>query len=431
MILVSGVLAWVFNFIRQWYTARVVGDVVLKLRMDVFAAVMQRDMSFFDEFPSGKIVARVTSDTEDFATVVTLVLNLLSQLLLVVLIAAVLFYVDVRLALLAFAIAPLIVLIALGFRRIARLTTQHAQRSRATVNALVQETISGISIAKNFRQEAAIYDQFKRVNRQSYVVNLRQGLVFSSIFPVLGLVAALGTTIVVYQGGISVLDHTVSPGAWFLFVQAIGIFWFPLTSIASFWSQFQQGLSASERVFALMDAEPRVRQVGDEPVRALAGRVELRDLTFEYTDGQPVYQHFDLDHPRRADTGHRRAYRRRQDDAGQAGGAASTSSRAGKSSWTGVTSARWTCATIAATWAWCRRCRSSSRARSPRISATRGPRRPKKRWSASRGAWPAAIGWSRCRTGWPPRSARRGTASRWASASSSRSHACSCRTRPS
>ncbi|MBF6592590.1 MAG: ABC transporter ATP-binding protein, partial [Ktedonobacterales bacterium] len=161
VILASGALAWIFNFVRQWYTARAVGDVVLKLRMDVFTAVMRRDMSFYDEFPSGKVVSRVTSDTEDFATVVTLVLNLLSQLLLVVLIAGVLFYVNVRLALVTLAIAPIIVAVALAFRRLARVTTQRAQRSRATVNALVQETISGISIAKNFRQEQAVYDQFK------------------------------------------------------------------------------------------------------------------------------------------------------------------------------------------------------------------------------------------------------------------------------
>ena len=80
-------LSWTFNFVRQWFTARVVGDVVLQLRQDAFEAVMERDMSFYDEFPSGKIVSRVTSDTEDFSTVVTLTLNLLSQVLLVVLIA--------------------------------------------------------------------------------------------------------------------------------------------------------------------------------------------------------------------------------------------------------------------------------------------------------------------------------------------------------
>src|SRR5205085_4639319 len=108
-ILLAGVLSWTFNFVRQWYTARIVSDVVLRLRLDAFAAVVARDMSFYDEFPSGKIVSRVTSDSDDFSTVVTLTLNLLSQALLVVLIAGVLFYVNVGLALLTIAMAPLIV----------------------------------------------------------------------------------------------------------------------------------------------------------------------------------------------------------------------------------------------------------------------------------------------------------------------------------
>ncbi len=86
VILVAGTCSWTFNFVRQWYTAQVVSDVVLRLRLDAFAAVVDRDMSFYDEFPSGKIVSRVTSDSEDFATVVTLTLNLCRQVLLIVLI---------------------------------------------------------------------------------------------------------------------------------------------------------------------------------------------------------------------------------------------------------------------------------------------------------------------------------------------------------
>ena len=177
---------------RQWYTARVVGDVVLRLRLDAFAAVVARDMSFYDEFPSGKIVSRVTSDSDDFATVVTLTLNLLSQVLLVVLIAGVLFYVNVGLALLTIAMAPLIVAAALGFRRIARRTTQRAQRAQARVNASVQEAMTGITVAKTFRQEATMYAEFKAINAQRYQVNLRQGFVFSGIFPILTTIAGLG-----------------------------------------------------------------------------------------------------------------------------------------------------------------------------------------------------------------------------------------------
>ena len=293
-ILIAGLLSWICNFFRQWYTARSVGDVVLSLRRDAFNAVVARDMSFYDEFPSGKIVSRVTSDTEEFATVVTLALNLLSQILLFFLIAIVLFVISPTLALLTFSIMPLIVLVALGFRRIARRTTQRSQRSLARVNANVQEVVSGIAVAKNFRQEQTMYDEFKKVNEQSYQVNVRSGFVYNGVFPVLVLVANIGTVIVVYFGGLNVLNHTISAGAWFLFIQAIRLLWFPLTSIASFWSQFQLGLAASERVFALIDAEPRIHQTDQQPVAHLAGKIEFKDVFFSYNDRQTVLAGFNL-----------------------------------------------------------------------------------------------------------------------------------------
>ncbi len=294
IILITGVLSWTFNFLRQRYTARSVGNVVLALQQDAFAAIVARDMSFYDEYPSGKIVSRVTSDTEKFATVVTLTLNLLSQLLLFFLIAAVLFYINAKLALLALTITPAIVAIALGFRWIARRTTRRSQRSMARVNANVQEAISGITVAKNFRQEQNMYEAFKKVNQQSYYVNVRSGFVYNGVFPLLFLVANVGTTIVIYFGGLNVLNGTISAGEWFLFVQSIGILWFPLTSIASFWSQFQLGLSASERVFALIDAEPRVRQIDHQPVPRLEGRIEFKDIFFQYTEQQTVLAGFNL-----------------------------------------------------------------------------------------------------------------------------------------
>ncbi|HWE61901.1 MAG TPA: ABC transporter ATP-binding protein, partial [Chloroflexota bacterium] len=154
-----------------------------------------------------------------------------------------------------------------------------------------------ITVAKSFRQEHTLYGEFKRVNEQSYQVNVRQGFLFNGVFPLLITVTNLGTTIIIYFGGMDVLHHTISAGTWFLFIQSIGIFWLPLTSIASFWSQFQQGLSASERVFALIDAEPRVHQIDSRPVPHVAGRIEFRDLDFAYTTQETVLDRFNLTIP--------------------------------------------------------------------------------------------------------------------------------------
>ena len=293
-ILLAGAFSWIFNFIRQWRSAQVVGDVVLKLRSDAMTAVMARDLSFYDEYASGKVVSRVTSDTEDFANVVTLTLNLISQLLLIVFVAAALFLRDVRLTLLTLLLVPAIVAIALGFRRIARKGTTQAQRAQAKVNGMIQETMRGIAVAKSFRQEETIYNEFLEVSDLSYRVRLRQGYIFSSIFPILFTVAGLGTTVLVFFGGRRVIDGGVSAGDWYLFLQAIMLFWFPLTSIASFWSQFQQGLSAAERVFALIDAQPRVVQIDDRPAPRLRGNIEFRMVDFSYKDEQQVLGNFSL-----------------------------------------------------------------------------------------------------------------------------------------
>ncbi len=288
------VFSWLFNFVRQTFSARAIGDVVLQLREDAFNAVTRRDLFFFDEHPTGKVVSRVTSDTQDFAAVVDLTMNLLSQVLVVFIMVVILFTIQPRLALLMLAMSPFVVALALSFRRVARRVTQNARRILAQVNANVQESVSGIAVAKSFRQEATMYDEFTALNRQTYKVNLTRGVTLISIFPLLGGTFGIALAVTLYFGGRNVLQGAISPGEWFLFVQAMGYFWFPMVSIASFWSQFQDGLSAAERVFALMDAEPRVVQTGSRPVPALKGRVEFRHVGFAYTGDEVVLPDFSL-----------------------------------------------------------------------------------------------------------------------------------------
>jgi ATP-binding cassette subfamily B protein len=295
-VLLMGATAWVLNYVRQMVSARLVGDMVLKLREDVFDATIRHDLSFYDEHPSGKIVSRVTSDTQDFSDVVTLVLDLFSQVLLVALLGLwLVFRVNALLTLVLFGMAPIAAVIALSFRRIARRVTLSAKQVRAKINAQIQESISGIMVAKSFRQERAIYDAFDANNKQSYRVGVRRGLTLNTIFPVMGLSSGVGVAVMIYASGWAARSGGMSPGDWYLFMQAVGFFWFPMMSISSFWSQFQDGLAAAERVFALIDADPKVVQAASEPVELLEGRIAFCGFCFTYTGEETVLDDFDLE----------------------------------------------------------------------------------------------------------------------------------------
>ena len=294
-VLLLGAGAWAFNFIHRFLAARVVGDVILELRKDVFDATVDHDMSFYDEHPSGKIVSRVTSDTQDFANVVTLAMDLISQVLLVGILAVWLFRISAPLTLVLLGMTPFAVGVALSFRRIARRVTQRARRVTAKINAQIQESVSGIMVAKSFRQEHAVYATFDANNRQGYQMGLRRGLTFNTIFPIMVAASGVGTAVLLYASGLATRTGLVSPGDWYLFMQAVGRFWWPLMGISSFWSQFQDGLSAAERVFALIDAESNVVQTAAEPVKTLEGDIAFRHITFTYTGTEMVLDDFSLE----------------------------------------------------------------------------------------------------------------------------------------
>lgn len=291
---VFGVAIWLVNWLRRRLLARVIGDVVSQLRHDAFAATINHDLAFFDEIESGRIISRITSDTQEFAQVSQLVTDIVSQIVLVLILLVVLIAISWQLTLVLLAITPFVAILTLGFRRLARFVTRKGFRVLARVNSSIQEAVTGISIAKNFRQEAAIYAQFDRVNQQSYQVNLRRGFVLSNVFPILSVLSSFGTAAVLYWGGISVQLGVVSVGAWYLFMSSVDRFWFPVINLSTFWSQFQSGLAASERIFALIDAEPVVQQSDNQPAGKLRGEVIFDRVSFRYSAQEQVLQDFSL-----------------------------------------------------------------------------------------------------------------------------------------
>ncbi len=294
LVLLIGVVTWAANWVRRRLTVQTVADVVLQLREDAFHAVVEHDLSFFDEFSSGRVVSRITSDTRDFGQVVVLLTDLSSQVLQSLILAVVLLRTEWHLALLLFSFLPVLFVAALGFRRWARKVTREGMRAMANVNAAIKETVSGIAVAKNFRQEASIYADFDAANRQSYQVNVRRGFVLALVFPTLNALGGLGTAVLVYVGGLSAAKGMVTVGAWYLFISSLDRFWFPVLNLSSFWAQIQSGLSAAERVFALIDVEAAVRQVDARPVPRLRGDIRFEHVWFRYSEQEQVLADFNL-----------------------------------------------------------------------------------------------------------------------------------------
>jgi len=293
-VLISGVLVWGANWARRRLTVRIVGDTVLALRNDAFSSSVTHDLSFYDEYSSGRVVSRITSDTHDFGQVATLITDLASQFIQALILAFILIYIDWRLSLVVFGFLPMLLLAALGFRRLARIVTRRGMQAMANVNATIKETVSGIVIAKNFRQELAIFREFDEANKKSYQVNVQRGFVLSLVFPTLNVLGGIGTAILVYVGALNVVQGAITAGAWFLFLQSLERFFFPVLNLSAFWAQIQTGLSAAERVFALIDAESQVKQRGNLIPERVKGEIVFDKVDFRYSENEPVLTKFSL-----------------------------------------------------------------------------------------------------------------------------------------
>ena len=294
LVLLIGIGLWGLNWARRSLIVRAVGDVVLDLRTRAFRAAAEHDLSFYDQFSSGRIVSRITSDTNDFGQLVVIVTDVGAQVVQAVILGVVLFRTDLKLSLMLMTFLPLIFAVAWGFRVMARRVTKRGMKAMADVNAAIKETISGIAIAKNFRQEESIFKSFEESNKQSYHVNVQRGFVLSLVFPTLNALGGIFVAILIYVGGFSAAQGIVSVGAWYLFIMSLDQFFFPVLNLSAFWAQIQSGLSAAERAFALIDADPNVVQTDSQDVPPLKGQIHFDDLHFRYTDKEPILSRFNL-----------------------------------------------------------------------------------------------------------------------------------------
>ena len=295
--MVLSILTWLLGeYLRSVITIKTVTRATRNIRMDMFHKLQNHDFRFFDTHITGKIMSRVMNDTDTLRDTLSFITQLIGNVLLVIGSAGFLFYLNWKLALISIALSPVIFLLMYVYRKFVRRTMLNWRKTVAAVNAAMGESISGISVSKSFSREKKNFEEFKKLNHENYRASYMRALTFATLWPIVGLLQILVlVAIYLYGGQISIFHAEVTPGELYSFTLYLWRFFFPLTQVANFYSQYQAGLAAMERIFGMMDVESEVKQK-DEPIvlPELKGEIEFKNMDFWYKKNEPVFKNFSL-----------------------------------------------------------------------------------------------------------------------------------------
>jgi ATP-binding cassette subfamily B protein len=290
--------SFVLEYAETW-TMQMTGQrVMYDLRMQIFGHLQRLDLKFYDRNPVGRLMTRVTTDVDALNELFTAgVVAALGDLFTLTGIMAVLLWMDWRLALVAFSVLPLIVIIAQWFRRNVRDSYRRVRTAIARINAYLQERITGMSTVQLYRREARDYQEFDAIDREHRDANLQSIFFYAVFYPAIELVSALAAALIIWQGGTWVTEGTLTLGALVAFFQYSQRFFRPIADLSEKFNVLQGAMASSERIFALLDTTVEIgSSSGARERRAdvtrlrptLAGPIRFEHVSFAYVANEPV-----------------------------------------------------------------------------------------------------------------------------------------------
>ncbi len=295
-LILNGLNWFLGEYLVRVITIKTITKSTRNIRMDMFNKLQEHDFKFFDRHITGKIMSRVMNDADTLRDTMFFVTQLIGNGLLVIGSAGLLFSINWKLALISLSLTPVLFLIMYIYRKIVRNTMLNWRKTVATVNAAMGESISGISVSKSFSREQQNLKDFKKVNFDNFKASFKRALTFATLWPIIALMQTL-VLVVLYLYGqhLIIFGNEMDPGILYAFTLYLWRFFFPLTQVANFYSQYQAGLAAMERIFGLMEVESEVKQAKNPIILSnFKGEIEFVDMDFWYNKNEPVFNKFSL-----------------------------------------------------------------------------------------------------------------------------------------
>ncbi len=258
--------------------------IVYTMREELMAHVQKLSMRFFDLTPVGRIVTRVTNDTESINELYSdIIVRFFRNVMMILGLAVVMLTLNVRMALLSFALVPVILVLTVYFRKMSRKAYQLSRTWRTVLNTFLSEHLSGMKLIQIFAREKEKHAEFNDKSEELYKAGYKEMMVYAIFRPSLYLVSIIAMALVLGGGSAQVLGGSISLGTLYVFVQYISNLFDPIQELAEQFSTLQSAIASAEKIFTLLDEEPMISDP-EEPVKlpAIKGRIEFDHVWFAY-----------------------------------------------------------------------------------------------------------------------------------------------------
>ena len=286
ILVIEGVLQFFYIYLSTWLGQYVIQD----LRTKVFKHILSLRMKYFDNTPIGTLVTRSISDIETIADIFSQgLLVIIAELLKLIVVVSMMFYVDWRLALIAMLTIPVLLVATSWFKRNIKASFQDVREQVSQLNTFVQEHIVGMNVVQIFNREKSEYDKFFKINKEHRDAHLRSIFYYAVFFPVVEVLSAMSIGLIVWYGGHGILEgKSITVGELIAFILFVHMMFRPIRQLADRFNILQMGIVGSERVFKVLDTEEKIIDNGIKTITDLKGSIAFSDVDFAYKKGEWV-----------------------------------------------------------------------------------------------------------------------------------------------
>lgn len=277
------------NLADTWLLQKMGQQIVYKLREETFIHIHSLSLSFFNTTPVGKLVTRVSNDTEAVNELFsTILVKLFKNVVKIIGYAVVMLSINVKMAGISFLLLPLVAILTFVFRHLSRKAYQITRNKITELNTFLSEHISGMKLIQIFAREKEKYSEFEGKSMELYRANFREIMTFAIFRPSIYLVSVIAMILVIRTGSLSVLNGSLSLGTLFVFITYISSFFEPIQELSEQLGTLQSSIASAEKIFSVLDVKPEIVSPADPAPVNILGEIEFRHVWFAYEEGNYI-----------------------------------------------------------------------------------------------------------------------------------------------